>query len=83
MLLNTLSKEKLYEALAEVFSISVHQIKEYIKTNTKNILDYGDDEYTVGKIDITSLLNENSVGKLATVGEIMVHHITPRADTAE
>lgn len=58
MLLNTLNKEKLYEALAEVFSISVHQMKEYIKTNTKNILDYGYEEYTVGKIDITSLLSE-------------------------
>lgn len=58
-------------------------MKEYIKSNTKNILDYGYDEYTVEKIDITSLLNENFVGKLATVGEIMVHHITPRANTAE
>lgn len=35
MLLNTLNKEKLYESLAEVFSISVQQMKEYIKTNTK------------------------------------------------
>lgn len=62
MLLNTLNKEKLYESLAEVFSISVQQMKEYIKTNTKNILDYGYEEYTVEKIDITSLLNENFVG---------------------
>ena len=75
--------KKLYESLAEEFSISVQQMKEYIKSNTKNILDYGYDEYTVEKIDITSLLNENFVGKLATVGEIMVHHITPRANTAE
>lgn len=58
-------------------------MKEDIKTNATNISDYGYDEYTVEEIDITSLLNENSVEKLAAVDEIMVHHITPRTDTAE
>lgn len=70
----------MYESLAKVFSISIQQMKDYMKENVTQIVECGYDEYTVEQIDIAPLLKINSREKVINMNEIMVHHITPRMD---
>lgn len=57
MILNTLSKEVLYQSVAEVFSISVREVETFIKKNASEIITYCYDEYSIWKLEIDSLLS--------------------------
>lgn len=81
MILNTLSKEVLYQSVAEVFSISVREVETFIKKNASEIITYCYDEYSIWKLETDSLLSLQN--KFNILNEVMVHHITPRQSVTE
>ena len=70
MILNTLSKDDLYQSIAYIFNMDIEQIQRYIKENINN----------PRQINLQNLKKFCNCHELKTVDSIMIHHIAPRRD---
>lgn len=72
MFLNTLGKNEMHEAVAEILETDVQVIKNFIVKNADEIVAYHYDKYSIEKMNLDALVNNNNSKR---IDSLIVNHI--------
>jgi len=75
MYLDTLGKNEMYMSVAEILGTDIELVKQFVRDNAYEIVDYRYDEHGIEQMNLDKLIRGN---ELKRIDSLVVNHITPR-----